>query len=94
MGKFTTWDINTTPGATGLFAPPAGWDGDASQYLALMRERWQDYAYKQIVFVTLRAERYHPWEFSGPFEEQARHILGRCLFGNRQQLKAGQLSVI
>lgn len=75
MGEFTTWDIDTTPGGKGLFAPPAGWDGNEDQYIALLRQRWSDFAYKQILFCTLRAERYHPWEFRGPFKKQAFEIL-------------------
>ena len=33
--------IDTTPGEPGPFAPPAGWQGDAEAYRALLRERWE-----------------------------------------------------
>lgn len=53
-GQFNAFDIDTDPGASGPFAPPEGWTGDAGAYRDLMRERWRHPgARQQIVLVAL-----------------------------------------
>jgi hypothetical protein len=68
--------IDTTPGAGGAMAPPAGTDLTKPQYLDLMRKRYRDGPlYRQHMGVFAR--RLYDLDIIGPFAEEARNILGK-----------------
>ncbi len=70
--------VETASGAQGVhpFSPPAGWEGDAGDYLALMRRRFADMNFKQeIMFVAYFRKRGYNIEIKGPFASQASDIL-------------------
>ena len=71
--------VDTHPGATGPFAPPADWDGDAVAYLQLMRQRYRHPGIAQQMVVTARMyrgeSRSEQVELEGPWAEEAQKIL-------------------
>lgn len=71
--------VDTQPGGSGPFAPPADWTGDGETYLALMRQRYCHPGTGQQIGVTARMYREEvasvPVEVEGPWAEQARVIL-------------------
>jgi len=67
---------DTTPGAGGPFAPPAGWSGDADAYHALMRERYRDDPMlRQWMVLAVRRRGEIRWR--GPWAAEARVIVER-----------------
>jgi len=81
--------VDTHPGAEGgnPFTPPAGFDGDADAYVALMQARYLQVGYGQHMVCMARRmtqpNRY-PLEYSGPYAEQARGIINRLVSAYRQ----------
>ncbi|HQU15491.1 MAG: hypothetical protein B7Z66_12255 [Chromatiales bacterium 21-64-14] len=71
--------VETTPGAGAEhpFAPPAGWTGDESEYLALMRARFLDMNYRPVLLAWARAyaRDQDSVEFTGPMVNPAKRVL-------------------
>nr|BAL43329.1 hypothetical protein [Photobacterium damselae subsp. damselae]BAO48389.1 hypothetical protein [Vibrio sp. 04Ya090] len=55
MGVYNLAEVNTEPGneATCPFSPPLGWEGDESAYLELMRQRYKDRNFNQLIIGTV-----------------------------------------
>lgn len=68
------FEIDTTPGASGPFAPPSGWDGSAEAYRALLRDRYRGNvaARQQMGIVAMRPALAC---FSGPWADEARAVV-------------------
>jgi hypothetical protein len=83
MGALDFARVRTEPGAgeDHPFAPPAGWEGDAGAYLALMRERYRHYMHGQRMAAMARFAARAPVSVSGPWSDQAREILDRLAAG-------------
>ena len=76
MGIVDMTAVDTTPGAGGAMAPPAGTDLTGPQYLDLMRERYRNNPlYRQHMRVFAR--RLHDLTITGPFAEEASNLLGK-----------------
>ncbi|SNX50928.1 hypothetical protein VTH8203_04604 [Vibrio thalassae] len=56
MGVYNLTQVNTEPGneATCPFSPPAGWLGSAQDYVKLMRQRYTDQAFSQLMGAAAR----------------------------------------
>lgn len=68
--------IDTTPGAGGAMAPPAGTEHTPSRYRELMRERYRNSPlYRQHMRVFAR--RLYDLNIIGPHAEEARNVLGK-----------------
>lgn len=75
QGQFMTREVDTEPGARGPFAPPAGFEGDADAYLALMRNRYAtDPGARQQMHIYSRGV---APAYLGPYADQARALLNR-----------------
>lgn len=79
---------DTTPGAKSPFAPPAGWSGDESEYLAFLRQRYrQDAGARQHMVVTAWLYEHGAGievEIIGPYRDIARSVMidlsrNRCM---------------
>lgn len=68
---------DTTPGAFGPLAPPAGWEGDEKAYLNLMRRRYQDVGARQHLVFAARIHAGSPETVTvtGPYREAALTVL-------------------
>jgi hypothetical protein len=78
MGVFNLAIIDTTPGADGLFSPPAIFDGTKEDYLSLMRQRYLDLAYKQLFYSQIHfMANGGKVEYRGHFVEEAKEILAK-----------------
>jgi len=65
--------IDTAPGKTGPFAPPADWNGNADAYRGLLRDLWRlDTAARQQMGVVAR--RLARVAFHGPYAEEAQQV--------------------
>jgi hypothetical protein len=55
MGVYNLAEVNTEPGneATCPFSPPLGWEGDESAYLELMRQRYKNRNFNQLIIGTV-----------------------------------------
>lgn len=74
-GLFTAWLIDTTPGGVGPFAPPKGWSGTGEQYKSSILKRSQRWDFKLAINTCLKAEAYHPYEYQGPYAEDAKTVI-------------------
>ncbi|CDQ12125.1 conserved protein of unknown function [Acidithiobacillus ferrivorans] len=78
---------DTTPGSGDLLGPPLDWTGDSEAYLALIRDRYRNQAFKQrFLFVARLCDRS---QITGPFAAEAREVLDGI---NRKTLAAGSRS--
>lgn len=74
IGVYTTWKVDTSPGAKGPFAPPPEWSGHNDDYVELMRRRWRDPMLAQAIRSVVNCDAYHEPEYSGPYNEVAEKI--------------------
>lgn len=84
QGVYDGKRLDTTPGADGPFAPPAGFEGDADAYIALLRRRFgppesrvfEHIAVKQQLMMVARQHcNGETHEYLGPYAEAARGII-------------------
>ncbi|GLW61695.1 hypothetical protein Hthe01_20440 [Hydrogenophilus thermoluteolus] len=69
--------VDTEPGASSAFAPPAGFKGDGRKYVEYMRERWKkDPCVRQHVAIVgrLMAKKRFVF-FRGPYALEAKGIV-------------------
>src|SRR5690554_1867620 len=79
--------VNTTPGANNVFAPPAGWEGDESEYIRLIRYRYTDMQYRQQINVVARRminSRRGTVPITGPYAEAAQKSLTGVIARRKQ----------
>ncbi len=79
MGVYNLAEVNTEPcnEATCPFSPPLGWEGDESAYLELMRQRYKDRNFNQLIIGTVWCSKKMDIHYSGPFAEQAAQIVNK-----------------
>ena len=77
MGVYNLTQVNTEPGhvATCPFSPPAGWTGGVDEYFELMRQRYKDKNFDQLIMGTVWCSTKLPMQYAGPFAEQAAQII-------------------
>jgi hypothetical protein len=90
MGVIRLLDVATTPGAEGgnPFTPPAGWQGDAAAYMALMRERYKQIDLGIRMYVAARQSRRASAVYTGPYAAEAKAIIRAIIDSSFNQPKA------
>lgn len=88
-GLLNLYNLDTTPGANCVFAPPQGWVGDDRAYKDLIRQRYSRHMQiKQYVNLIARRMRSATIKaeitFAGPFEHLAKEIINGVVIKQRQ----------
>ena len=66
--------IDTEPGSPSPLAPPHGFSGDGIDYLAVMRLKTKNPAFRQQMHILARTR---DAQISGPYAAQAKHIIDK-----------------
>ncbi len=78
MGVYNHSVIDTTPGAGGLFSPPADFQGSADEYTDLMRYRYQSFEYQQLFGFQIHfMQNGGKVQFKGNFISEVKAILNK-----------------
>ena len=74
-GLIDARDVNTTPGANSVLAPPSGFNGSDDEYKAYLREIYLDPgAFQQLVLAAINV-RVRQYAITGPYAQPAREAL-------------------
>jgi len=77
MGLFNLEPVDTTPGVLEPFAPPAGWEGGRDDYLALLRQRFKRFEYRQAFVTAALVAQRDELRVVGPYADIARTAITR-----------------
>lgn len=84
MGTMNASIIDTTPGKepASPFSPPAGWSGNADDYMELMRQRYKDLMFGQRLRFIASFARKNRVTVSGPYTDAAKKIISSIMKNN------------
>lgn len=83
--------IDTTPGmeSASPFSPPIGWNGNADDYMELMRQRYKDLMFGQRMRFVVSFSRKNNVTVSGPYTDAAKKIISSMKNNSARTLTGG-----